>query len=84
MLTPLAWASTYAPFVAVYVSNPSSETMYYFLTSVNNAYLPKAITLAQSIRRVYGDQAHVTCMLSDEKPPILITRLLMRCSLLPI
>ena len=41
--------------------------MYYFLTSVNNAYLPKAITLAQSIRRVYGDQAHVTCMLSDDK-----------------
>lgn len=41
--------------------------MYYFLTSVNNAYLPKAITLAHSIRRVYGSQAHVTCMLSDEK-----------------
>jgi len=41
--------------------------MYYFFTSVNNAYLPKAITLAHSIRRVYGAQAHVTCMLSDEQ-----------------
>lgn len=40
--------------------------MKYFFTSINNAYIPKAITLAQSLRRVYGDQAHVTCMLSDE------------------
>lgn len=39
--------------------------MEYFFTSVNNAYIPKAITLAQSLRRVYGDQAHITCMLSD-------------------
>lgn len=41
--------------------------MNYFFTSVNNAYIPKAITLAESLRRVYGDNAHVTCMLSDVK-----------------
>src|SRR5690606_17582037 len=32
---------------------------------INNAYIPKAITLAESLRRVYGEEAHVTCMLSD-------------------
>ncbi|MCC2596133.1 hypothetical protein LKR43_07255 [Pusillimonas sp. MFBS29] len=39
--------------------------MKYFFTSINNAYIPKAITLAESLRRVYGEEAHVTCMLSD-------------------
>ncbi|OZI33592.1 glycosyl transferase [Bordetella genomosp. 5] len=41
--------------------------MKYFFTSINNAYIPKAITLAESLRRVYGSEAHVTCMLSDAK-----------------
>ena len=41
--------------------------MKYFFTSINNAYIPKAITLAESLRRVYGKEAHVTCMLSDAK-----------------
>lgn len=41
--------------------------MKYFLTSINNAYIPKAITLAESLRRVYGAEAHVTCMLSDAR-----------------
>lgn len=39
--------------------------MKYFFTSINNAYIPKAKVLVQSLRRVYGDEAHVTCMLSD-------------------
>jgi hypothetical protein len=41
--------------------------MKYFFTSINNAYIPKAIVLAESLKRVYGAQAHVTCMLSDDK-----------------
>lgn len=41
--------------------------MEYFFTSINNAYIPKAVTLAQSLRRVYGEEAHVTCMLSDAR-----------------
>lgn len=41
--------------------------MKYFFTSINNAYIPKAITLAESLRRVYGEEAHVTCMLSDAR-----------------
>lgn len=41
--------------------------MKYFLTSINNAYIPKALALAESIKRIYGDAAHITCMLSDTK-----------------
>jgi len=41
--------------------------MKYFFTSINNAYIPKAIVLADSLRRIYGDDAHLTCMLSDSK-----------------
>lgn len=41
--------------------------MKYFFTSVNNAYIPKAIILAESLRHVYGGEAHITCMLSDTK-----------------
>ncbi len=41
--------------------------MNYFFTSINNAYIPKAIVLAGSLRRIYGDDAHLTCMLSDSK-----------------
>ena len=41
--------------------------MKYFFTSINNAYLPKAVVLAESLRRVYGRDVHFTCMLSDSK-----------------
>lgn len=41
--------------------------MKHFFTSVNNAYIPKAAVLAESLRRVYGDEARVWCMLSDAK-----------------
>lgn len=41
--------------------------MKYIFTSINNAYMPKAITLADSLRRVYGKDVHVTCMLSDAR-----------------
>ena len=45
----------------------TQTNMKYFFTSINNAYLPKAIVLTESLRRVYGNEAHVTCMLSDSK-----------------
>lgn len=41
--------------------------MKYFFTSINNAYVPKARILAESIRKVYGKDARVSCMLSDVK-----------------
>ena len=40
--------------------------MKYFFTSVNNAYIPKAAVLAESLRNVYRD-AYVFCVLSDMK-----------------
>jgi hypothetical protein len=39
--------------------------MKHFFTSINNAYVPKAVVLAESLRRAYGNDAYVTCMLSD-------------------
>lgn len=41
--------------------------MKHFFTSVNNAYIPKAAVLVESLRRVYGSEACVWCMLSDSK-----------------
>lgn len=38
----------------------------YFFTSVNNAYIPKAAVLAESLRNVYRN-AYVFCVLSDKK-----------------
>jgi len=39
--------------------------MKHFFTSVNNAYVPKASVWAESVRRVYGEDARTWCVLSD-------------------